>query len=90
MPLTLRRDREHSNEHYDVFAGKWHCGIIRNEAHHLAAHVPPWRWIIHLGGSSPPGVIRDDRAETLEAAKAAFADNWRKWIAHMGLREVDG
>ena len=36
------------------------------------------------------GVICDDRAETFEATEAAFAENWRKWIAYMGLREVDG
>jgi hypothetical protein len=37
-----------------------------------------------VGGATPKGVIRDDRAESLEAA---FAENWRKWIAVMGLEE---
>ncbi|MBA2439984.1 MAG: hypothetical protein H0V50_04840 [Thermoleophilaceae bacterium] len=90
MSLMLRRDLAQDNEHYAVITGQWQCGIIRDEGHLLQTATPPWRWIIQLGGSTPPGVIRDARAGSLEAAKAAFAENWRKWVAHMGLREIEG
>ena len=72
MPLILRRDPDRLYEHYAVLTGKWQCGIIQNERHHLPAHEQalPWRWMIQLGGSTPPGVIREDRAVRGDLPKA--------------------
>jgi hypothetical protein len=74
MALKLRRDPEATFERYNVYSSEWVCGLIQYEGHRLGQDYPPWRWIIQLGGATPEGVIRDDRAESLEAAKAAFAE----------------
>jgi hypothetical protein len=42
----------------------------------------PWFWTILIIAATRSGL-----AETLDEAKAAFAENWRKWLASAGRRQ---
>ncbi len=47
-----------------------------------------WRWTIKGVFAAPAVMAVDGIADTLDAAKADLALNWRKWLAWAGLKEV--
>jgi hypothetical protein len=48
-----------------------------------------WYWAINGVHAGPTVMRKDGRTRSLEGAKAQFADNWQKWLAWAGLKEVE-
>jgi hypothetical protein len=46
-----------------------------------------WRWYLNAISGPSTEVRTSGHEQDLEAAKAAIAENWRKWEALAGLRE---
>jgi hypothetical protein len=71
---------------YTVFSGDWAMGRI-----HEFRGAPEnlrWSWSFYGILGKPLDLRSDGRAQTLEAAKAQFELNWRKWLEWAMLREV--
>jgi hypothetical protein len=71
---------------YTVFSGKWAMGRI----HQFRGCAEPlsWSWTLYGILGKPRGLRCDERAATLEAAKAQFEASWRQWLERAMLREV--
>jgi hypothetical protein len=82
MPITLRPTGgqytvDKDRQDYSVYSGEWPIGRI-NEGR---GNPPELRWFWTIFGIyfKPPRVDITGYAPTLEAAKADFEANWRKW-----------
>jgi hypothetical protein len=92
MTLTLRPtglaapvDGDHKD--FIVMSGELVLGRIYEEC-----GVRPelrWYWAINGVDAGPTVMRKDGRTRSLEVAKAQFADNWQKWLAWAGLKEVE-
>jgi hypothetical protein len=82
-PLTLRRARDGratagTPDDYDVMGGDRAIGRIFRSA--SAPQDRPWMWTI-TGVVVMPRVPSHGFAASLQEAKAAFADTWRRGLA---------
>lgn len=92
MPLVMRRTGLQSPAYREepdfmVLSG----GLVVGRIYRLHAGPQEGRWFWAINGvNTEPGVARmSERADTLEEAKAALAENWRKWLAWARLREIE-
>jgi hypothetical protein len=92
MTLTLRPtglaapvDGDHKD--FIVMSGEFVLGRIYEECG--ARPELRWYWAINGVHAGPSVMRKDGRARSLEGAKAQFADNWQKWLAWAGLKEVE-
>jgi hypothetical protein len=70
---------------YSVFCGEWCIGRI-----YETRTGPPdlrWFWALHLP-NKPQGLRTDNRAATLDKAKAEFEASWKLWKAWTGVEEA--
>jgi hypothetical protein len=92
MALTLRPTRlgspiDSDREDYGVFSREWRIGRIyeiRGGPDHLR-----WFWALNGILGKPGGLRTDDRAATLEEAKAQLRESWDIWLKWAGLLEVE-
>ena len=85
-PAGLSSGIDEDRADYTVFCGEWNIGRIydvRGGPEHLR-----WFWALHFSPASR-SLRADNRAATLEAAKAEFEASWRQWLAWVKLREVE-
>ena len=90
MPLTMRPaglssgiDQDRAD--YTVSCGEWNIGRIyevRGGPENLR-----WFWALHFP-SKPESLRTDNRAATLEEAKAKFQKSWDAWKAWAKLEET--
>lgn len=92
MPLVMRRTDLQSPVYRDepdfvVLSG----GLVVGRIYRIHAGPQHGRWFWTVSGvHAAPAVMRlSDRVDTLEAAKAELAANWRKWLAWARLKEID-
>jgi hypothetical protein len=82
-PLKLRRPRDFRDapgypEDYDVVSGERRVGRIFRSS--TAPQDRPWMWTI-TAVVVAPRLPSHGFAATLDDAKAAFAETWRRWLA---------
>jgi hypothetical protein len=90
MPLTMRPtglgsgiDKDRPD--YSVCTGEWCIGRI----YETRTGPESLRWFWALYAPSKPGSMRtDNRAATLDEAKAEFEASWKQWKAWAGVEEV--
>jgi hypothetical protein len=90
MSLKLRRPRDFRDtpghrDDYDVLDGERAIGRIFRSA--SAPQDRPWMWTI-TGAVVAPRLPSHGFAATLDEAKTAFAENWRRWLALKSLPRV--
>jgi hypothetical protein len=90
MPLKLRptglgHGVHKDNVDYGVFCGEWCIGRIY-ETRTGPADLR-WFWALHLP-NKPPELRTDNRAATLDEAKAEFEASWNHWKAWAALEEA--
>ena len=93
MPLVIRRasisrsSGKWSEDDFDIVSGELVIGRLMKIVH--ARNEAVWRW--HLNAISGPSTeVRTSGHEPdLDAAKAAIAANWRKWVELAGLSEKE-
>ncbi len=92
MALILRKLRDLHPEtftderDYSVLSGQFTVGRIS-----MIVGGPQdgrWRWSINGVHAAPAVMEVNGSTDTLDAAKAELAVNWRKWLAWVGLKEV--
>ncbi len=92
MALILRKLRDlhpeaFTDEHdYSVLSGNFTVGRIT--AIHGGQQDGRWRWAINGVFAAPDVMDINGMSDSLDAAKAELAANWRKWLAWAGLREL--
>ena len=86
MALVLRRPQgnrpgDWNDDDYDLM---WNGRAVGRIYRRLSAGADalPWFWSVLI---IAPGITRSGLAGTLDEAKAAFAESWRKWLATAGL-----
>jgi hypothetical protein len=91
MPLKMRpsgvgSEIDKDRADYLIFCGEWNIGRIyeiRGGPNH-----PRWFWALHF--TSKPSELRtDNRAASLQAAKAEFQASWKQWKAWAKMEEVE-
>ena len=92
MPLVMRRTGLQSPVDRDVpdfvvLSG----GLVVGRIYRIQAGPQQGRWFWSVSGiHAEPAVMRiSDRADTLDAAKAQLAENWRKWLSWARLKEIE-
>ena len=90
MPLTMRPTGLGSGFYkddadYSIYCGKWRIGRIY-ETRTGPAELR-WFWALHFP-SKPSELRTDNRAASLEAAKAEFEASWKQWKAWAGMEEA--
>jgi hypothetical protein len=89
MPLKLRRPHDFratpgNPDDWDVFDGERRVGrIFRSSS---APQDRPWMWTI-TGAVVAPRLPSHGFAATMDEAKTAFAETWRRWLALTGRSE---
>lgn len=92
MPLTMRPTGlegpvQRDEPDFVVLSG----GLVVGRIYRIQAGPQQGRWFWSVTGvHAAPVVMRiTDRADTLEAAKAQLAENWRKWLSWARLKEIE-
>ena len=91
VPLTMRPTGLGSGHYkdvpdYAVCCGNWCIGRI-----YETRTGPPalrWFWALHVPSEPAETIRTDNRAPTLEQAKAEFEASWKQWKAWAGMEEV--
>jgi hypothetical protein len=88
--LTIRTTRiagESLADDYEVRSGGLTVGRIYLDRASVQPHLA-WYWAIN-GVHAGPGIMQlQDRAASLEDAKAALRENWQRWLAWAKLAEL--
>jgi hypothetical protein len=95
MPLHLRRYNEvwpyqdwSADQHLVITDQGYGVGTIQPGNHlTVRGRVDGWTWAINGEIVTPDEVRATGAAETLDEAKTALAENWRRWLALKGLGE---
>lgn len=91
MPLVMRRTFSDlpspDQPDFVVYSG----GLSVGRLYRITAGPQRGRWYWAINGvHAGAGVMRiTGRADTLEQAKTALAENWRRWLAWARLRELE-
>ena len=87
MSLTYR-DRGNTETHFDVLCGSLRVGMIYKAVASVGtSRAPHWQWTFFVEEAAPPCFEHHGRADFLDNAKAAVAQNWQAWLDAAGLIE---
>ena len=86
-PTGLGHGVYKDNVDYGVFCGEWCIGRIYETRTGPSRFLCAAFWALHFP-SKPPGLRTDNRAATLDEAKAEFEASWNHWKAWAALEEA--